>query len=229
LPYVALTSQAGNSLEVNVREEMREEILQAIDDAVRAVDGMKDPAVLSFIEKTALLIADCFRAGKKLLICGNGGSLCDAMHFAEELSGIYREKRAALPAIALADPGMMSCVGNDLGYEWIFARGVEAYGQEGDVLVLLTTSGNSSNLFPAVKMAQEKGMTTVAFLGKTGGKLKGQVDLEWIVSGFRWSDRIQEAHMTAIHIIIEQIERLLFVPSRVELCQVTSGISPSCL
>jgi D-sedoheptulose 7-phosphate isomerase len=191
---------------------MRDEILQSISDGVRAIEGMKQPEVLSFIEKTATIIADSFRTGRKLLICGNGGSLCDAMHFAEELSGIYREKRAALPAIALSDPGMMSCIGNDLGYEWVFARGVEAYGQAGDVLVLLTTSGNSANLAPALKIAKERGLTTIAFLGKTGGKLKGEAHLEWIVSGFRWSDRIQEAHMTAIHIIIEQIEKLLFSP-----------------
>jgi D-sedoheptulose 7-phosphate isomerase len=174
---------------------------------------MKAPEVVSFIEKVASLIADCFRSGHKLLICGNGGSLCDAMHFAEELSGFYREKRPALPAIALADPGMMSCVGNDVGYEWVFSRGVEAYGQPGDILVVLTTSGNSSNLLPAVQAAKARGLTTVAFLGKTGGKLKGVADLEWIVTGFRWSDRIQEAHMTAIHIIIEQIEALLFSPA----------------
>lgn len=192
---------------------MREEILQAIADGVRAIEGMKEPAVISFIEKAATIIAECFRSGRKLLICGNGGSLCDAMHFAEELSGLYREKRPALPAIALSDPGMMSCIGNDLGYEWVFSRGVEAYGQPGDVLVVLTTSGNSSNLIPAIAVAKERGLSTIAFLGKTGGKLKGQADLEWIVSGFRWSDRIQEAHMTAIHIIIEQIEKLLFAPS----------------
>ncbi len=192
---------------------MREEILQAIADGVRAIEGMKEPAVISFIEKAATIIAECFRSGHKLLICGNGGSLCDAMHFAEELSGLYREKRPALPAIALSDPGMMSCIGNDLGYEWVFSRGVEAYGQPGDVLVVLTTSGNSSNLIPAVAVAKERGLSTIAFLGKTGGKLKGQADLEWIVSGFRWSDRIQEAHMTAIHIIIEQIEKLLFALS----------------
>jgi D-sedoheptulose 7-phosphate isomerase len=193
---------------------MREEILQAVADGVRAIEGMKEPAVLSFIEQTAVIIADAFRSGRKLLICGNGGSLCDAMHFAEELSGLYREKRPALPAIALSDPGMLSCIGNDLGYEHVFSRGVEAYGQPGDVLVLLTTSGNSSNLIPAVKMAKERGLTTVAFLGKTGGKLKGEAHLEWIVSGFRWSDRIQEAHMTAIHIIIEQIEKLMFAPAQ---------------
>lgn len=192
---------------------MREEILQAVEDGVRAIEGMKEPAVLDFIEQTATTIADAFRAGRKLLICGNGGSLCDAMHFAEELSGLYREKRPALPAMALSDPGMLSCIGNDLGYEHVFSRGVEAYGQPGDVLVLLTTSGNSSNLIPAVKVAKKRGLTTIAFLGKTGGKLKGEADLEWIVTGFRWSDRIQEAHMTAIHIIIEQIEKLVFVPA----------------
>ncbi len=195
---------------------MREEILQAIADGVRAIEGMKEANVVSFIEQTASIIADCFRSGHKLLVCGNGGSLCDAMHFAEELSGYYREKRPALPAIALADPGMMSCVGNDVGYEWVFSRGVEAYGQPGDVLVVLTTSGNSSNLLPAVRTAKGRGLTTIAFLGKTGGKLKGEADLEWIVSGFRWSDRIQEAHMTAIHIIIEQIEKMLFTPSSIE-------------
>lgn len=189
---------------------MREGILQAIADGVRAIEGMKEPHVLSFIEKAAGLIAEAFRSGNKLLICGNGGSLCDAMHFAEELSGLYREKRPALPAIALSDPGMMSCIGNDLGYESVFSRGVEAYGKTGDVLVLLTTSGNSSNLVTAMQAAKERGLVTIAFLGKTGGKLKGQADLEWVVPGFRWSDRIQEAHMTAIHIIIEQIEKLLF-------------------
>ncbi len=202
---------------------MREEILLAISDGVRAIEGMREASVLSFIEQVATIIADCFRSGHKLLICGNGGSLCDAMHFAEELSGYYREKRPALPAIALADPGMMSCVGNDVGYEWVFSRGVEAYGQPGDVLVVLTTSGNSSNLLPAVKTAKERGLTTIAFLGKTGGKLKDQADLEWIVSGFRWSDRIQEAHMTAIHIIIEQIEKMLFSPVATEKCLATSG------
>ena len=195
---------------------MKEEILQAISDGVRAIEGMKEANVLSFIEQVATIIADCFRSGHKLLVCGNGGSLCDAMHFAEELSGYYREKRPALPAIALADPGLLSCVGNDIGYEWVFSRGVEAYGQPGDVLVVLTTSGNSSNLLPAVQTAKGRGLTTIAFLGKTGGKLKGEADLEWIVEGFRWSDRIQEAHMTAIHIIIEQIEKLLFSPVSAE-------------
>ncbi|HEX2582850.1 MAG TPA: SIS domain-containing protein [Chlamydiales bacterium] len=189
---------------------MREAILRAIEDGVRAIESLKKTEAVAFIEKSAKLFADCFQQGNKLLICGNGGSLCDAMHFAEELAGFYREKRPALPAIALSDPGFLTCVGNDVGYDQVFSRGVEAHGKAGDVFVVLTTSGNSKNLLPAVKTAKERGLKTVAFLGKTGGQLKGQADLEWIVSGFMWSDRIQEAHMTAIHIIIEQVEKLVF-------------------
>lgn len=189
---------------------MREEILLAVNDGVRAMEFLRSEESLAFIEKAAVVIADAFRQGKKLLTCGNGGSLCDAMHFAEELTGFYREKRPALPAIALCEPGHLTCVGNDVGYEYVFSRAVEAYGQPGDVLVVMTTSGNSANLIPAVKVAKGRGLTVIAFLGKTGGKLKGEADLEWIVSGFRWSDRIQEAHMAAIHIIIEQVEHLVF-------------------
>jgi D-sedoheptulose 7-phosphate isomerase len=189
---------------------MQEAILQAVDDGVRAIEALKRPEALCFIEACATMIADCFLNGNKLLVCGNGGSLCDAMHFAEELSGFYREKRAALPAIALCEPGFLTCVGNDVGYDQVFSRAVEAHGKVGDVLVVLTTSGNSANLISAVKTAKDRGVKTIAFMGKTGGKLKGEADLEWIVSGFAWSDRIQEAHMTAIHIIIEQMEKLVF-------------------
>ena len=146
-----------------------------------------------------------------MLVAGNGGSLCDAMHFAEELTGFYRNKRPALAAIALGDPGHMSCVANDLGYDHVFARSIEALGKPGDVFVALTTSGNSPNLIEAVKAAKSRGMGTIGFLGKTGGKLKGVTDLELIVEGFTYSDRIQEAHMTAIHILIEVIEKKLFL------------------
>ncbi len=189
---------------------MREAILRAVDDAVRAAESLRSPEALTFMEQVATTLAECFRSGHKLLTCGNGGSLCDAMHFAEELTGFYREKRPALPAIALSEPGHLTCVGNDVGYNYVFSRAIEAYGQPGDVLVVLTTSGNSANLIPAVQIAKERGLKTIAFLGKTGGKLKGEADLEWIVSGFQWSDRIQEAHMAAIHMIIEQVEQLLF-------------------
>ncbi|MDE3045405.1 MAG: SIS domain-containing protein [Verrucomicrobiota bacterium] len=189
---------------------MREAILHSVDEAIRAVSCLQTPEALDFIERSASILAECFRNGNKLLVCGNGGSLCDAMHFAEELTGFYRTKRPALPAISLADPAHITCVGNDVGYEYVFSRGIEAHGKKGDVLALLTTSGNSRNLVSVVEIARARGLTTIAFLGKNGGKLKGQADLEWVVSGFPWSDRIQEAHMTAIHIIIEQMERQLF-------------------
>jgi D-sedoheptulose 7-phosphate isomerase len=189
---------------------MKENILQAVDDAIRAAESLKSPQSLAFIESAALQIAQVFQNGRKILIAGNGGSLCDAMHFAEELTGQFRSKRAALPAIALADAGHMSCVANDMGFDSVFARGVEAFGQAGDIFIALTTSGNSSNIINAVKEAKVKGLSTIAFLGKTGGQMKGLCDLEWIVSGFPFSDRIQEAHMAAIHIIIEMVEQHLF-------------------
>jgi D-sedoheptulose 7-phosphate isomerase len=145
-----------------------------------------------------------------LLIAGNGVSLCDAMNFAEELTGQFRKKRPALPAIALADPSHMSCVGNDFGFDAIFSRGVEAFGKKEDIFIGLSTSGNSSNIIQAFAEAKKIGMETIAFLGKEGGRLKGVADLELIITGFAHSDRIQEAHMTAIHIIIEQVESKLF-------------------
>ena len=132
------------------------------------------------------------------------------MHFAEELTGIFRAKRKALPAIALSDPGHLTCTANDLGYEGVFSRAVEALGRPGDIFISLSTSGNSSNLLHAVPTAKQMGLKTISFLGKQGGKLKGSSDLEWTVEGFIFSDRIQEAHMTAIHIIIEMVEKRLF-------------------
>lgn len=191
-------------------KEKQQKILDSVEDVIRAAQLLKTPEVLKFIETSSLMIANCFKSEGKILVAGNGGSLCDAMHFAEELTGLYRNKRPALPAIALSDPGHMSCVGNDLGYDHVFSRAVEALGKKGDVLVLLTTSGNSPNLIKAAEMARKKGLAVIAFLGKTGGKLKGMADLEWIVSGFSYSDRVQEVQMAAIHMIIEMVEEELF-------------------
>ena len=189
---------------------MRDAILQSVNDSVRAAESLKTAEGLAFMEAAALMLSECFSTGHKLLTCGNGGSLCDAMHFAEELTGLFRAKRRALPAIALSDPGHLTCVGNDMGYESVFSRGVEALGKPGDLFIALTTSGNSQNLINAAETAREKGLFTVAFLGKTGGRMKGLSDLEWIVPEFPYSDRIQEAHMAAIHIIIEMVEQHLF-------------------
>lgn len=197
---------------------MQKEIEHAVDEAIRAIVLLKEKKSMSFIENASQLIAECFTKGGKLLIAGNGGSLCDAMHFAEELTGQFRYPRKALPAIALSDPGHLSCTANDMGFDFVFARAVEALAKPEDLFIALTTSGNSTNLLKAMLTAQEKDLKTIAFLGKTGGKLKGVADLEWIVSGFEFSDRIQEAHMTAIHIIIEQVEALLFQTEPRAIC-----------
>lgn len=189
---------------------MEKQILHSVEEGIRAIQFLKDPLSLHFIKEAAHKIAACFQRGGKLLIAGNGGSLCDAMHFAEELTGVFREKRRALPAIALSCPGHLTCTANDLGYNGVFARGVEAYGKPGDIFIALTTSGNSVNLIEAMNTAKSHGLETIAFLGKTGGKLKGIADLEWIITGFTFSDRIQEVHMTGIHIIIEMVEKRLF-------------------
>lgn len=189
---------------------MQEEIESSVNEAIAAVEFLKRKESLDFISKASDLIANCFAQGGKVLIAGNGGSLCDAMHFAEELTGRFRDNRKALPALALSDPGYLTCTSNDFGYDYVFARGVEAFGTPQDLFIALTTSGNSNNLHQALLVAQERGLKTICFLGKTGGKMKGMADLEWIVSGFTYSDRVQEAHMAACHIIIEMVEKKLF-------------------
>ena len=164
------------------------------------------------IEKTAEVaeeLAEAYRNGKKSLIAGNGGSNCDAMHFAEEFTGRFRKDRRALPSLSISDSSHITCVGNDYGFNFRFAKGVEAFGKEGDFFFGISTSGNSQNIIEAVKVAKEKGLKTVGILGKDGGKLKGICDYEFIVQG-ETTDRIQEVHMMILHIIIEGVERILF-------------------
>lgn len=189
---------------------MEEKIIEAVEDGIRAVEQLKSPTSIQFISDIALAIAECYKKGGQLIIAGNGGSLCDAGHFAEELTGQFRQPRAALPAIALNDPGFLTCTANDFGFDTVFARGVAAFGRPGDIFIGLTTSGNSVNLIKAFEIAKRKKLSTIAFLGKGGGALKGVADFELIIEGFKTSDRIQEAHMTAIHIAIEMVEKELF-------------------
>ena len=160
-------------------------------------------------EKVARELADIFQKGNKVLICGNGGSNCDALHFAEEFTGRFRGDRRALPAIAISESSHITCVGNDYGFDYIFSRGVEAYGKEGDMFFGISTSGNSPNVIKAVEAAKKLGMKTCVLLGKDGGKLKGMCDYEFIIPG-KTSDRIQEIHMMILHIIIEGVERIMF-------------------
>ncbi len=163
------------------------------------------------IAQAAQIMANAMRQGGKVMSCGNGGSHCDAMHFAEELSGRYRDNRQALAALAISDPSHISCVSNDYGYEFVFSRFVEGLGKAEDVLLGISTSGNSNNIIKAVEAAQAKGMKTVILTGKDGGKLAGMADVEIVVPHFGYADRIQEIHIKIIHILIGLIEQQLVV------------------
>src|SRR5260370_20524039 len=166
-------------------------------------------STLAEIERIADLITNCFEREGKVLICGNGGSGCDAEHFAEEFTGRFRKDRRALPIIALMDPAHITCVANDFGYNFIFSRSVAALGKKGDVLIALSTSGNSANVKEAIVTANEIEMTTIALLGRDGGNTKGLSHYEILVPGL-FSDRIQEVHMFVLHIVTELVERRLF-------------------
>ncbi|MFV8428997.1 D-sedoheptulose 7-phosphate isomerase [Vibrio owensii] len=168
---------------------------------------LSDDHNIAQIEAAAKMLADSFKQDGKVLSCGNGGSHCDSMHFAEELTGRYRENRPGYAGIAISDPSHLSCVSNDFGYDFVFSRYVEAVGRKGDVLFGLSTSGNSGNILKAIEAAQAKGMKTIALTGKDGGKMAGLADIEIRVPHFGYADRIQEVHIKIIHIIIQLIEK----------------------
>ena len=170
---------------------------------------LQNPANLESIAQAAQLMADSLNQGGKILTCGNGGSLCDAQHFAEELTGRYRENRRALAALALTEASHMSCVANDFGYDHVFARFVEGLGRPGDVLLAISTSGNSPNILLAAEAAKTAGMKVVSLTGKDGGKLAGISDVEIRAPHSGYADRIQEIHIKAIHIMIMLIEQLV--------------------
>lgn len=170
---------------------------------------IKDPEKIKQCEAFSNLLVDTYKKGGNVFSCGNGGSHCDAMHFAEELTGRYRKDRKPLGALALGDPSHTTCVSNDYGFQFIFSRQVEGLARSGDVLIGLSTSGNSENVIQAFISAQKKGVKTVALLGKDGGKLKSMADLAIVVPA-NTSDRIQEIHIKIIHTVIETVERELF-------------------
>ncbi|MDY0016990.1 MAG: D-sedoheptulose 7-phosphate isomerase [Candidatus Delongbacteria bacterium] len=172
-------------------------------------DFISEEKNFEILEGVIKVLVAAFDSGRKVIICGNGGSMTDAMHFAEELTGRFRSDRKALPAIALSDPSNITCVGNDYGFDEIFSRGVEAFGKKGDVFIGLSTSGNSKNIIKAVESARTKKMSTILLLGKNGGKLKGRADLELIIPAIT-SDRIQEIHMMILHTLVEGVERVKF-------------------
>ena len=186
-------------------------ITQSLQESQQVLaDFLANPAKIEAIEKAADVLVEALKKGNKILSCGNGGSHCDAMHFAEELSGRYRENRPALAAMAISDPSHISCVSNDFGYNYIFSRFIEGLGNKGDVLVGISTSGNSANIIEAVKAAQAKGMEVILLTGKDGGQLAAYGCHEIRVDHFGYADRIQEIHIKVIHILIQLIESKLF-------------------
>lgn len=152
------------------------------------------------------LIVAAIKDGKKVISCGNGGSMSDAMHFAEELSGRFRDDRKALPALSISDPTHISCVANDYGYSFVFSRYIEAVGEEGDVLLAISTSGNSENVLKAIEAAQAKGMKVIGLTGKDGGKMVDKCDIEIRAPHSVYADRAQEIHIKVIHSLIHFVE-----------------------
>ena len=168
-----------------------------------------DSKNIESIEKAGLVIVDALKKGNKIISCGNGGSMCDAMHFAEELSGRFREDRKALAAVSISDPSHISCVGNDYGYDKIFSRYIEALGNSGDVLLAISTSGNSINVINAIQAAKQKGLTVIGLTGKDGGKMAELCNVEIRAPYSKYADRAQEIHIKVIHSLIHYTEAAL--------------------
>ena len=170
---------------------------------------ISNPENFESIEKAGQLLVNSIQSDGKIISCGNGGSLCDAMHFAEELTGRYRDNRPAIGAIAISDASHMACVGNDYGYEYVFSRYIEGVGREGDVLLAISTSGNSQNVIHAIKAARDKGMKVIGLTGKDGGKMANLCDVEIRAPKSDYADRAQEIHIKVIHSLIDYIENNL--------------------
>ncbi|MFT4523370.1 MAG: D-sedoheptulose 7-phosphate isomerase [Bacteroidia bacterium] len=172
---------------------------------------ISDPNNFDRIEIAGSIMTESLRNGGKIISCGNGGSMCDAMHFAEELTGRYRNNRKAIAALSISDPSHLACVGNDYGYDYVFSRYLEALGKPGDVLLAISTSGNSQNVLNAIMVAKENGMKVVGLTGKDGGLMKPLCDVEIRAPRSNFADRAQEIHIKVIHSLIDYIERNLLV------------------
>lgn len=186
---------------------MKEMVEHSLKEAQRALDlFISDPDSIDSIMRAAALMTECLKNGGKIMSCGNGGSLCDASHFAEELTGRYRGNRKPLPAMAINDPAYLTCTSNDYEYSVVYSRSVEAFGKPGDVLLAISTSGNSTNVVKAAEVARTIGMKVVGLTAKGETKLKDLSDVCICAPRTAHSDRIQEIHIKVIHILIEQIE-----------------------
>ncbi len=186
-------------------------VRDSFEEASRTLQAfLDDSSCLDGVNRFADAAAETLQRGGLLMSCGNGGSMCDAMHFAEEWTGRFRGDRSAQAAVAFSDPSHLTCIANDFGYDEVFAREVDAYGKEGDLLVAISTSGGSPNVIRACETARAKGITVVGLLGKGGGKVLELVDIPIVVPVATTSDRIQEVHIKVLHIAIEAVERKLF-------------------
>lgn len=186
-------------------------IRDALDEAAAVQSAFRaDESCMAACDAFADAALTAFRGGGTVYACGNGGSMSDAMHFAEEWSGRFRGDRAPLPAVAFSDPAAMTCIANDFGFEQVFARQVEAHGKAGDLLVAFSTSGNSANLVAACRAARARGLVVVGLLGRGGGRMRELCDVAVVVPLATTSDRVQEVHIQVVHAVIEAVERRLF-------------------
>ena len=191
---------------------MKDQILKELNEAKNVIDKfINDDTIINAIKESAKIMTESIDNGGKIISCGNGGSMCDAMHFAEELTGKFREERSPIPAVSISDPSHITCVGNDYGFDAIFSRYVDSVGNTGDVLLAISTSGKSTNVIRAAEEANRKGIKVVALTGKDGGELSDLCDIEIRVPHFGYSDRIQEIHIKVINILILIIEKNLYL------------------
>ena len=187
----------------------KDAIKQHLDEATEALKAFNTDINITAIHDALKIMVEALKSGNKIISCGNGGSMCDAMHFAEELSGRFRDDRKGLAAVSISDPSHISCVANDYGYEHVFSRYIEALGTKGDVLLGISTSGNSENVLRAVDAAKENGMKTIGLTGKNGGKMALKVNAEIRAPHSPYADRVQEIHIKVIHALIDGIEKEL--------------------
>ncbi len=191
---------------MNAASQVKAALLEA-RDALTAL--IENEPMLETVARAAHAIAESQKKGGAVYSCGNGGSLCDAMHFAEEMTGRYREDRRPFRAVAISDVSHMACVGNDYGYEHVFSRWIEAMGTDKDVLLAITTSGTSKNILAAARAAKANGVTVIALTGRAGSPITELADIAVVTPAGRWADRVQELHIKVIHILIELVEREL--------------------
>jgi D-sedoheptulose 7-phosphate isomerase len=187
---------------------MIELIMSSLREAKDALEGLlAEEATIRKIKSAADGLIETFQKGGRVFSCGNGGSMCDAMHFAEELTGRYRKNRRGYAAVAISDPSHLTCVANDFGYDYVFSRYLESHGSAGDCLLAISTSGKSPNVFKAIESARSLGMKVIALTGKSGSEMEGRSDVCICTPGGAFADRVQELHIKVLHILIEMVER----------------------